>query len=49
MNRNSLIYHGGGQPRSTFAGGGGGSSGKAQYSLSYGNATGITTPEFINA
>ena len=50
MSRNSLIYHGGGHFRNTFAGGnGGGGSGKETYSLSYGNATGISTPEFINA
>ncbi len=48
--RNSLIYHGGGRGGNTFApGNGGGGSGKETYSLSYGNATGIATPEFINA
>lgn len=47
MNANALIYHGGGQPRSCFASNG--VDGKTQYSLSYGNATGISTPEFISA
>lgn len=48
--RNAFIYHGGGGPaRCGFCGGGGGGTAKTQYSLSYGNATGISTPEFISA
>lgn len=50
MSRNSLIYHGGGQSRGgSFCGSEGGGGTNEQYSLSYGNATGIATPEFINA
>lgn len=34
---NSLIYHGGGMPRSTFQPNSGGSTGKQNYSFNYGN------------
>ncbi len=44
---NSLIYHGGGHPRNTFAGGNGGGVAVNRYTLPFGSVSSIVLDTFI--